>query len=73
MNPQAFLLGSHGLLWCWFDPLRLSPATQALLMARTNKIQMNAATVWVLGLKFNRDKVPGLVRAAAYPPGLVAG
>jgi PIN domain nuclease of toxin-antitoxin system len=58
MNPQGFLLDSHGLLCCWFDPLWLSPATQALLMARTNKNQMNAATVWVLGLKFNRDKVP---------------
>lgn len=73
MNPQGFLLDSHGLLWCWFDPLRLLPATQALLMTPTNKIQMNAATVWVVGLKFNRGKVPGLERATAYPPGLAAG
>ncbi len=73
MNPQGFLLVSHGLLWCWFDPLRLSPATQALLMARTNKIQMNSASVWVLGLNLNRGKVPGLERATAYPPGLAAG
>jgi len=71
MAPSGYLLDSHVLLWWWFDPQRLSPAAQALLVEPTNPILVSAASIWELSLKVHRGKLPELERAIADLPGLL--
>ena len=56
----------------WARLMCMSPGKRALCcLAPTNKIQMNSASVWVLGLKLNRAKLSELVRDIAGLPGLM--
>ncbi|MFO0039375.1 MAG: hypothetical protein ACK522_10595, partial [Synechococcaceae cyanobacterium] len=66
----AYLLDSHVLLGCWFDPERLSEAVQPLLADLGSSVLVSAATLWELRLKHHQGKLPELEPAIGDLPGL---
>jgi PIN domain nuclease of toxin-antitoxin system len=60
---MGFLLDSHGLLWWWFAPERLSPTVHTLLVDPATTVLVSAATAWELSLKHHQGKLPELDQA----------
>lgn len=52
------LLDSHVFLWALNDSQKLGPNTTALLIAQENQLYISTASVWELGLKHLKGKLP---------------
>ena len=60
---NGYLLDSHGLLWWWFEPQRLSPTVAGLLQDSRTPIHVSAASIWELSVKHHRGRLPELADA----------
>lgn len=60
---NGYLLDSHGLLWWWFEPQRLSHSVASLLQDSRTTVYVSAASVWELSLKHHLGRLPQLASA----------
>ena len=60
---NGYLLDSHGLLWWWFDPQRLSPSVAGLWADSRSPVHVSVASIWELSLQCHRGRLPGLAGA----------
>jgi len=71
VTESGYLLDSHGLLWWWFEPDRLSPAVLAILSNPNTKVLVSTASAWELSLKHHQGKLPELSSAISAFPSLL--
>ena len=62
-GPNGYLLDSHGLLWWWFEPQRLSPTVASLLQDSSSPVHVSAASIWELSIKHHLGRLPQLAGA----------
>jgi len=60
---NGYLLDSHGLLWWWFEPQRLSPTVASLLQDSSSPVHVSAASIWELSIKHHLGRLPQLAGA----------
>jgi len=73
---MRFLLDTNVLIWALADPLRLDPATRALLQDTDNEIFFSAASIWEIAIKARLGRVdfdhkPGDVTQVARATGFL--
>ena len=54
------LLDTHGLIWWFNDPAKLSPKASSILGSPGNTVLISAAVAWELAIKVNLGKVDAL-------------
>lgn len=60
---NGYLLDSHGLLWWWLEPQRLSPTVASLLQDSSSPVHGSAASIWELSIKHRLGRLPQLAGA----------
>jgi PIN domain nuclease of toxin-antitoxin system len=60
---NGYLLDSHGLLWWWFEPQRLSHTVAGLWADSRSPVHVSVASIWELSLQCHRGRLPGLAGA----------
>ncbi len=57
---MKILLDTHGLIWWFNDPAKLSPKASSILRSPENTVLISAAVAWELAIKVNLGKVDAL-------------
>lgn len=52
------LLDTHTLLWAVDDPTKLGTTAAATLRDGNNTLQLSMASVWEIGIKYGKQKLP---------------
>lgn len=60
---NGYLLDSHGLLWWWFEPQRLSHTVAGLWADSRSPVHVSVASIWELSLQCHRGRLPELTGA----------
>jgi PIN domain nuclease of toxin-antitoxin system len=60
---NSYRLDSHGLLWWWIEPQRLSHTVAGLRADSRSPVHGSVASIWKLSLQCHRGRLPELAGA----------